>query len=211
MTGFSKQNNFQESNQAAFIYFNTPSPHIDRPFWTPADKRMDLQSIRYCGRLDLAAHLRGLFIFQTICPASANDVAAWHQVLNKLWTKAIHSTLWLRWKVYSTIKKKKKRWYFPSHAGKRSLGIFMCSFNFPIGGYKNMQMTPSRDQKGLFKCILAWEQLTKKCMRWEKCDGGRIHALLEKTLRSASKFYFIFFIQHLCRYGRSIITNNNCC
>lgn len=85
---------------------DNPAWHIKQPFLHPVNwlTRSNLQTIQYCSRLDLTHHSKGLFIFQMSYPARTNDVAAWHQVLNKLWTEAIHSTLWLQCNVYSTIK-----------------------------------------------------------------------------------------------------------
>lgn len=42
----------------------------------------------------------------------------------------------------------------------------MCSFNFLIADFKDMQMDSHKDQIGFFMCILAWEQLTLK-NAWE--------------------------------------------
>lgn len=152
----------QTSNSAILSCSDNLAWHINKPFLHPVDclMRCNLQSIQYFSWLDTTHHSEGLFIFQMSYPVCTNDAAAWHQVLNKLRTKAIHSTLWLHCIVYSTIKI-----LFPSNAGKRSPGIFMCPFNFLIEDFKNMQMASQKDRIGLFMCILPWEQLTKKCMR----------------------------------------------
>ena len=95
-----------DSYMAILSPSNNPAWHTNQPFFHPVNwlTRSNLQTIQYCGWLALTHHSKGLFIFQMSYPACTNDVAAWHQVLNKLWTKAIHSTLWLHCNVYSTIK-----------------------------------------------------------------------------------------------------------
>lgn len=62
----------------------------------------------------------------------------------------------------------------------------MCSFNFLIEDFKDMQMDSHKDQIGPFKCILAWEQLTKKCMR-NVMVGGCV--LSKKNASSKRAFY----------------------
>lgn len=106
MKSFFMQNKLQTLMQPHLALQTNPVCHINQPFLQPLNwlTRSNLQTIQYCGRLDLAHNSKGLFIFQMSYPACTNDVAAWHQVLNKLWTGAIHSTLWLHCNVYSTIK-----------------------------------------------------------------------------------------------------------